>query len=87
MDHFNQKEFLLKKRLQDFMLTPKEVWLAISLYKKMRSNKELAYELDLSINTITGRMSAIYEKLNIKTRSQLIIKLSEMIAMDKDKHQ
>ena len=82
-DIANSATYKLKKRLvQDYGLTPKEVFLAVEMYKKMRSNKELSSDLNISKNTLTGRLFSIYAKLGLTARNQLIIKIVELLEKD-----
>jgi DNA-binding CsgD family transcriptional regulator len=82
-DIANSPTYKLKKRLvEDYKLTPKEIFLAIEMYKNMRPNKQLETELQINRNTLIGRINSIYEKLKIDSRNQLIIKIAELLAKD-----
>ena len=52
-------------------LTPKEKRIA-ELVVKGLTNKEIAYQLKLSPNTILYHMKNIYPKLHINTRVELV---------------
>ncbi len=47
-----------------------------TLIKKGLSNKEIATHLNITERTVKAHLSSIYEKLNIKDRVALVIKLS-----------
>ena len=55
-------------------LTPKEVSLA-TLVTQGKTNREVASELAISVNTVEYHLEHIYAKLGITSRSQLIVKL------------
>jgi RNA polymerase sigma factor (sigma-70 family) len=45
----------------------------LSLVAKGYSNKEIAQELCISVNTVKNHISNIMKKMNVKNRNQLII--------------
>ena len=55
-------------------LTPKEVSVA-TLVTRGKTNREVANELAISVNTVEYHLKRIYAKLGITSRSQLIVRL------------
>ncbi|HEV2069924.1 MAG TPA: LuxR C-terminal-related transcriptional regulator, partial [Acidimicrobiales bacterium] len=55
-------------------LTPKEMSVA-TLVTKGKTNREVASELFISVNTVEYHLKHIYAKLGINSRSQLIVRL------------
>jgi DNA-binding NarL/FixJ family response regulator len=43
-----------------------------------RSNKEVAAELHLTVKTVEYNLTAIYRKLDVRSRTQVAIRLREM---------
>jgi len=41
------------------------------------SNKMIAYQLGLTVGTVKIHMNAIYEKLEVRSRSDLIVRFGE----------
>jgi DNA-binding CsgD family transcriptional regulator len=56
-------------------LTPTETRIA-DLIAAGRTNKELAAELFLSVKTIESNLSRVYEKLGVRSRSELVARLA-----------
>jgi len=56
-------------------LTPTEARIA-ELVACGRTNKELAAELYLSIKTVEANLSRVYDKLNVRSRSELVARLT-----------
>jgi DNA-binding NarL/FixJ family response regulator len=55
-------------------LTPTESRVA-ELVSGGRTNKEVATELFLSVKTVEANLSRIYDKLNVRSRSELAARL------------
>jgi len=51
----------------------------LSLVTKGYSNKEIAQELCISVNTVKNHISNIMKKMNVKNRNQLIISFLKRI--------
>ncbi|HEY4845105.1 MAG TPA: AAA family ATPase [Candidatus Dormibacteraeota bacterium] len=56
-------------------LTPTEARV-VALVVSGRSNKEVAAELSLSVKTVEANLSRIYDKLNLRSRSQLVARVA-----------
>ena len=56
-------------------LTPTEARIA-DLVAAGRTNKEVAAELFLSVKTIESNLSRVYEKLGLRSRSELVARLA-----------
>ena len=54
-------------------LTPKEKEVIVEL-SKGQSNLEIADKLNVSVNTIRTHLSRCYKKVNVKNRTELVIK-------------
>jgi len=57
------------------VLTPTEAKVA-ELVASGRTNKELAAELYLSVKTVEANLSRVYDKLNVRSRSELVARLT-----------
>jgi DNA-binding CsgD family transcriptional regulator len=55
-------------------LTPTEARVA-ALVANGRTNKEVAAELFLSVKTVEANLSRVYDKLNVRSRSELVVRL------------
>jgi DNA-binding NarL/FixJ family response regulator len=55
-------------------LTPTETKVA-GLVATGRTNKEVATELFVSVKTVEANLSRIYDKLNVRSRSELAARL------------
>lgn len=62
----------------DATFTPREKE-TILLLLKGKTNQEIAEDLFLSTGTIKNRMSALFRKLNVRNRTEALVKLNEMI--------
>lgn len=67
---FNVNTKELKERIN--CLTKKEE-IVLSLIVKGLTNKQIAKELNLSVDTIKAHIKKIYLKLNVKTRTEVIL--------------
>jgi len=56
-------------------LTPTEARVA-ALVASGRTNKEVAAELFLSVKTVEANLSRVYDKLNVRSRSQLVARVA-----------
>lgn len=54
-----------------FQLTPRQQQV-LGLLIKAKSNREIAVDLDLSVNTVAVHVSAVFSALNVSNRTELI---------------
>lgn len=66
----NSEEENKRRFIDDLSLREKEIFDLIVLSK---TNKEIANELNISINTVKFHVKNIYEKLNIKSRKEAVL--------------
>ncbi|MDW3194293.1 MAG: helix-turn-helix transcriptional regulator [Cytophagales bacterium] len=64
------------RKIETFELTPKEVEVA-TLMLEEKKNKEIADELFVELSTIKTHINAIYKKIGVKNRNELIRKISD----------
>lgn len=57
-------------------LSKKET-LVVKALHQFRTNKEIASELNVSVNTVKTHLRHIFKKLNVHTRTELVIKLQQ----------
>ena len=62
--------------LTEFNLSIREVEV-LELISEGMSNKEIAAALYISINTVKTHVRKVYEKLDVKSRKEVLIKMSE----------
>ena len=67
------------RRGRDSALTPQESTVARLVLKGM-TNREVAAELVVSVNTIEYHLKNIYPKLGVSSRTQLMAKLTSQTA-------
>ena len=73
-----EKEFVLNKAaLDELNLSPREMEV-LELMAKGMSNAEIAEKLFVSLNTIKTHSSKLYEKLDVKRRTQAVEKARQL---------
>jgi DNA-binding NarL/FixJ family response regulator len=53
------------------MLTPREQHVLRSVFEGL-SNKEIAYEIGVSLSSVKATLQQLFEKTGVRTRSQLV---------------
>ncbi len=64
------------KKIEQFSKREKEV---IALLSQGKSNKEIAFTLGIAVRTVEFHLSNIYTKLDVNSRTEAVLKLSETV--------
>jgi DNA-binding NarL/FixJ family response regulator len=70
LNHFLQKEKTVDQKLDEYKLTPKQKEILLLLYNG-KSYKQIAGEINISVDTLNTHIKAIYPKLNIKSKGEI----------------
>ncbi|PCJ91402.1 MAG: DNA-binding response regulator [Porticoccaceae bacterium] len=71
----SEDEYKLMKGISS--LTPQQ-YLVLTMLTEGLLNKQIAYELDVTEATIKAHMTAIFRKLNVRSRTQAVLAISKL---------
>jgi DNA-binding NarL/FixJ family response regulator len=74
MPHHEEKELTFSS-VETFNITERE-YSVITLIKEGLTNKEIAYELNISVNTVNNHIANIFSKTKVRSRIDLLNLLS-----------
>ena len=57
---------------------PPQQYLVLTMLAEGLLNKQIAYELDVTEATIKAHMTAIFRKLNVRSRTQAVLAISKL---------
>ncbi len=70
LQYFLQKDKTVDAKLDAYKLTPKQKEILLLLYNG-KSYKQIAAEINISVDTLNTHIKAIYPKLNIKSKGEI----------------